>query len=141
MPVFNLASGEDRWYGFPTAVIPGFKFGKYHHRFEAIDPNSPDRSTVAEDEDVLRNGIRSFFPDADGPLLSLASCIFTNTPDEHFVIDRLEPGSPVLVASPCSGHGYKFASVVGEILADLAIDDTTRHDIGLFKLDRFAQQT
>ena len=68
----------------------------------------------------------------------MASCIFTNTPDEHFIIDRLEPGSPVIVASPCSGHGYKFASVIGEILADLAIERSAPdHNIDLFRLDRF----
>ena len=81
--------------------------------------------------------MRRFFPDADGPVMSMASCIFTNTPDEHFIIDRLEPGSPVIVASPCSGHGYKFASVIGEILADLAINGRTGHNIGLFRIDRF----
>ncbi|HEU5432253.1 MAG TPA: N-methyl-L-tryptophan oxidase, partial [Thermomicrobiales bacterium] len=60
------------------------------------------------------------------------------TPDEHFILDRL-PGLPqVVVASPCSGHGFKFASVIGEILADLALDGGTRHDIDWLRLGRFA---
>jgi sarcosine oxidase len=63
--------------------------------------------------------------------------MFTNTPDEHFIIDRLEPASPVIIASPCSGHGFKFAAVIGEILAELAIGGATRHNIDLFHLDRF----
>ena len=76
------------------------------------------------------------FPGADGATMALKACLFTNTPDEHFVVDCL-PGVPqVVVASPCSGHGFKFASVMGEVLADLAIDGTTRHDIGLFSLSR-----
>jgi sarcosine oxidase len=65
------------------------------------------------------------------------SCKYTLTSDRHFVID-LHPEHPqVVVASPCSGHGYKFASVIGEILADLAIDGATRHSIGLFDPRRF----
>ena len=139
LPVFNLqADSHERYYGFPIWGIPGFKFGKYHHLEERIDPDDWDRQPNQADEDVLREGVRRFFPDADGPVMSMASCIFTNTPDEHFIIDRLEPGSPVIVASPCSGHGFKFASVIGEILADLAISDRTDHDIGLFRLDRFS---
>lgn len=138
MPVFNLAVNDERYYGFPVFGIPGFKFGKYHHRAESIDPERWDRDPNAEDETVLRSAIAQWFPDADGPIMSMASCIFTNTPDEHFIIDRLAPGSPVIVSSPCSGHGYKFASVIGEILADLAISDHTDHNIDLFRLGRFA---
>ncbi len=137
MPVFNLAVGEERYYGFPVHGIPGFKFGKYHHLFEQVEADDWDRLPNADDEDLLRSAIAEWFPDGNGPVLSLATCMFTNTPDEHFIIDRLAPGSPVIVASPCSGHGYKFASVIGEVLADLAISDHTDHNIGLFKLDRF----
>jgi sarcosine oxidase len=137
LPVFNMADGTERYYGFPIYGIPGFKFGKYHHLGENVDPDNWERLPNQQDEDVLRAAVQRFFPDADGPVLTLATCMFTNTPDEHFIIDRLEPGSPVIVASPCSGHGYKFAAVVGEILADLAISDRTGHDIGLFRLDRF----
>jgi sarcosine oxidase len=62
--------------------------------------------------------------------------MFTNTSDNHFVID-LHPAYPqVSFASPCSGHGFKFASVIGEIMADLAEHRTTRHNIELFRLDR-----
>jgi sarcosine oxidase len=63
--------------------------------------------------------------------------MFTNTPDEHFVIDALPDAPEIIVASPCSGHGFKFVSVVGEILADLALEGGTRHDISLFRLSRF----
>ena len=138
LPVFNLAAEAGRYYGFPIFGIPGFKFGKYHHREEQIDPDDWDRQPNQADEDVLREAVRTFFPNADGPIMTMASCMFTNSPDEHFIIDRLEPGSPVIVASPCSGHGFKFASVIGEVLADLTINDRTDHDIGLFRLDRFA---
>jgi len=62
--------------------------------------------------------------------------MFTNAPDEHFILDLHPDDDRVVVASPCSGHGFKFCSVVGEIMADLALDGGTRHDIGLFRLDR-----
>jgi SAM-dependent methyltransferase len=67
----------------------------------------------------------------------LKVCIFTNSPDEHFIIDRLPDAPQVSLFAGESGHGYKFASVIGEILADLAIDGETRHDIGFLRLDRF----
>lgn len=141
LPVFNLASKDERWYGFPMRGFPGFKFGKYHHRFEQVDPDQMDRNPNAGDEAILRAGLREFFPTAaKGPVLTMAACMFTNTPDEHFIVDRLGPDSPVVVASPCSGHGYKFAAVMGEILADLIESDEPRLNIDLFRLDRFQSE-
>ena len=137
LPVFNLAGEVDRYYGFPIFGIPGFKFGKYHHRHERVDPENWERQPNPEDERVLREAVRAYFPDGNGPIMTMSTCMFTNTPDEHFIIDRLEPASPVIIASPCSGHGYKFAAVIGEILADLTIEGATRHNIDLFRLDRF----
>jgi sarcosine oxidase len=68
----------------------------------------------------------------------MASCLYTNTPDEHFIIDTLPGNEDVIVASPCSGHGYKFASVIGEILADMATGAKPRFDLSMFGLARFA---
>ncbi len=122
--------------------IPGFKIGRYHHLDETIDPDVFDRDAFrAADEEVLRAGIRRYFPDANGPTLSLASCIFTNTADEHFVIDRLPGAPPVMIVSPCSGHGYKFASVMGEIVADLVLEGGSRFDLSMFALSRLAGRT
>ena len=138
-PVFILEVPEGRYYGFPEYGIPGFKLGRYHHRGEVADPDSLDRERVEpEDEAVLRDCTSRYFPDADGPALTLRSCLFTNTPDEHFIIDRLPDVPQVVVVSPCSGHGFKFASVVGEIAADLALEGGTHHDIEMFRIDRFA---
>jgi hypothetical protein len=67
----------------------------------------------------------------------MATCMFTNTPDRHFILDLHPEFKNVVIASPCSGHGFKFASVVGEITADLAERGQTRHDIALFRLARF----
>jgi sarcosine oxidase len=138
-PVFLIdVEGGKHYYGFPTYGGHGLKLGWYHHFGEIVDPADPDRSTRPDDEAALRHFVERYLPDAAGPTEMLRACIFTNTPDEHFVIDHLADTPQVTVASACSGHGYKFASVIGEILADLAIDGATGHDIGLFRLDRFA---
>ena len=137
-PVFLIDVEEGSYYGFPTHDGHGFKFGWYHHFREPIDPADPDRSTRPDDEAALRAFAERYFPEGAGPTEMLKSCIFTNSPDEHFVIDRLPDALQVSVAAGFSGHGYKFCSVVGEIMADLAIEGSTRHDIGLFRLDRFA---
>jgi sarcosine oxidase len=140
-PVFNMLVDDGRFYGFPVFGIPGFKFGRYHHLGEPVDPDAMERQPNARDEAPLRAFAERYFPDGAGPTMALKSCIFTNSPDEHFTID-LYPGLPqVVVASPCSGHGFKFCSVVGEILADLAQRGETRHDVGLFRLGRFAGAT
>jgi sarcosine oxidase len=137
-PVFNLTVEEGRYYGFPVFHFPGFKVGRYHHRDEQIDPDRWDREPNDADEEVLRTFTTRYFPAAAGPTMGLRSCIFTNTPDEHFIIDLLPSEPRVIVASPCSGHGFKFASVIGEIVADLVTHGATTHDIGLFTLSRFA---
>ncbi len=136
-PIFNPEAAE-RFYGFPVyGGIPGFKIGKYNHRREKTDPDQVDRDIHPEDEAVLREGIRRYFPDADGPTLAMKTCLFTNSPDEHFLLD-LHPDAPeVAIAAGFSGHGFKFASVIGEVMADLALDGATRHEIGLFRLGRF----
>ena len=137
-PVFLIDVEEGSYYGFPVHDVPGFKFGKYHHLFEPIDPSDPDRTVRPEDEAVLRAFAARYFPDATGPTVMLKACMFVNSPDEHFLLGTLPDTPQVSAFAGESGHGYKFASVVGEILADLAIDGVTRHDIGLFALDRFA---
>src|SRR5437762_148002 len=107
------------------------------HARERVHPDQLQREPTSRDEAVLRTFAERYFPDGAGPTMALKTCLFTNSPDEHFVVD-LHPQYPqVVVASPCSGHGFKFASVMGEILADLATGGQTRHDISLFRLARF----
>jgi sarcosine oxidase len=138
-PVFNLLVDEGRFYGFPVHGVPGFKIGKYHHLEEMTDAETLDREPHRYDEALLRDCTARYFPEAVGPTMTLATCMFTNTPDKHFLID-LHPDYPqVAFASPCSGHGFKFASVLGEVMADLAERGTTRHNIELFRLERFTE--
>ena len=137
-PVFLLDVEEGSFYGFPVHDVPGFKFGKFHHLRQPIDPDDPDRSAHPEDEALLRGFAERYFPDGAGPTLMLKACMFVNAPDEHFIIDTIPESPAVSIAAGFSGHGYKFCSVVGEIMADLAMHGSTRHDIGLFRLSRFS---
>jgi sarcosine oxidase len=136
-PVFNMEAPEGRFYGLPVYGVPGFKLGKYHHRCERVDPDQMDRDCRPEDEEVLRGGIRRYFPDADGPTMDMKSCLFTNSPDEHFILDLHREYPQVAMAAGFSGHGFKFCSVVGEIMTDLALGGRTRFDINMFRLSRF----
>jgi sarcosine oxidase len=140
-PVFNMETPDGHFYGFPIFGIPGFKIGCYHHRREAVNPDQMDRDCHPEDEAVMRVGIRKYFPDADGPTLAMKTCLFTNSPDEHFIIDRHPTLSQVTLAAGFSGHGFKFCSVVGEILAELALEGRSRWDLDLFRLSRFTARS
>jgi sarcosine oxidase len=137
-PVFNLEVEEGRYYGFPSFLIPGFKFGKYHHREEQVDPDTVNREPEPADEELLRSFARRYFPDGAGATLMLKTCLFTNSPDRHFILDRHPAHPEVAVAAGFSGHGYKFCSVVGEVMADLVQGGRARHDIEFFRLRRFA---
>lgn len=134
-PVFILESPLGRFYGFPDHRGQGFKIGKFHHLRQSVeDPSGMDRTCQPEDEAVLREGIAHYFPGADGPTSRAAACIFTNTPDGHFILDRLPGCEDVFVAAGFSGHGYKFCGVVGKIMADLCQDRSPAWDIDLFRL-------
>ena len=135
-PVFNMLVDEGKFYGFPLYDIPGFKVGRFHHLYQQVDPDTMDRDVQKEDEEVLRSFTNRYFPDAAGPTMSLKTCIFTNTPDEHFILD-LHPQFPqVSIAAGFSGHGFKFCSVVGEIMADLVQHSRSRHDLDFLSLRR-----
>ena len=137
LPVWILEGEEGCYYGFPVYGIPGFKFGRMHHREENVDPDTMDRECHPEDEAMLRSFAERYFPDSTGPTMSLKSCLFTNSPDEHFIVDRHPDHPQVVFGTGFSGHGFKFASVMGEVLAELAVDGKTRHDIDFLRLSRF----
>jgi sarcosine oxidase len=140
-PVFNLEVEEGRYYGFPSFLIPGFKFGRYHHRGEQVDPDAMNREPEPADEELLRSFAHRYFPDGAGATLMLKTCLFTNSPDRHFIMDHHPAHPEVAVAAGFSGHGYKFCSVVGEVMADLVEGNGTRHDIEFFRLRRFRAAT
>jgi len=136
-PVFILESRHGVHYGFPLDGDGLVKIAKHHHRDETVDPETRDRTVSITDENVIRAALLDHLPGANVRLARAASCLYTVAPDGDFVIDSL-PGHPhVVIASPCSGHGFKFAPVIGEILADLVTKCPQRHEIGRFALKRF----
>ncbi len=134
-PVF-LFDGEDDCYGFPDFAGTGFKVASHGAGRPLASPGALRRETGPEDEARLRRFLAAHVPEGAGDLLRTKTWIYTNTADEHFVLD-LHPEDPrIVLASPCSGHGFKFGPAVGEVLADLATTGRTAHDIGLFRLAR-----
>ena len=134
-PVFNMESPSGRFYGFPDDRGEGFKIGKYYHlRQQVSDPHRLDRECHPEDEAVLREGVAAYFPEANGPTRRMAACMFTNTPDTDFILDRAPGMDDVLVAAGFSGHGFKFCSVVGRIMADYCLDRPPQWNLGRFRL-------
>ena len=94
---------------------------------------------TAEDEANVREWLERTFPDVGGKLLRAETCLYTSTPDAHFLID-IHPKRPnIALASPCSGHGFKFSPAIGEALADLSMYRKTEHDLHLFRVDRFVE--
>jgi sarcosine oxidase len=136
-PVFLIESAHGIHYGFPPFGTRGIKIAKHHHADETVEPDRYDRALSPHDEALIRSAVAECLPAANGRLLRAATCLYTMSPDGDFILDRLPMHPQIIVASPCSGHGFKFAPVIGEILADLAIRGETRHDISRFALSRF----
>ena len=136
-PVFLLESRHGMHYGFPQYGRPGVKIAKHHHADETVDPDRVHRGVTADDEALIRAPLAEHMPAANGAMLAAKTCLYTVTPDRDFIIDRLPDAPNVIIASPCSGHGFKFAPVIGEILAQLAMEGATEHDISRFRLSRF----
>ncbi len=137
LPVYLIETDRDgTFYGFPYFDDQGLKVAR-HHSGVLADPDTIDRTASADDEERVRGFLRARLPLADGRLRGSKVCMYTNTPDEHFLLGAY-PGSPeVVYASACSGHGFKFSAVIGEILADLALGGATRHPIGFLSAARF----
>jgi sarcosine oxidase len=118
------------FYTFPD-LGAGVKVAR-HHGGEVTTPDTVRREVDATETETLRGLLRRFLPGADGPPRSSAVCVYTNTPDEHFLLDAAPDSPAVFIASPCSGHGFKFASVIGEIAAARLTDGPVPFDLGLF---------
>jgi sarcosine oxidase len=109
------------FFGTPHVTWPGTKVGK-HHSQQYVDPDALDRQVSAADAAPVRGFLERCMPDLAGPIADSRVCLYTNTPDLHFVVDRHARYANVIYAGGFSGHGFKFATVIGEILADLTTD-------------------
>jgi sarcosine oxidase len=138
LPVWQICRSDgSAHYGFPMMEdSPGFKIA-HHTRMTTTDPDAVQRSIQPGDEETFRGVLRDEIPAANGPLLSLRTCLYVNSPDLHFIVDQHPRHDRVLLACGFSGHGFKFAPVIGQALCDLAIDGRTDHQIGFLGLSRF----
>ncbi len=138
-PVYMAEVPEGFFYGFPVTDGNGHKVARHDGGTTVADPSALDRTISQADETECRPFLDRYLPDASGPVRFCRVCMYTLTPDQHFVID-VHPGHPnVAIAAGFSGHGFKFASVVGEILADLAEKGSTPLPIDMFRLGRLRQ--
>ncbi len=134
-PVFLIEeAGGTLWYGIPD-FGHGLKVALHHHG-APITADTLDRAVHDRDVEPVRRLLRQRLPAADTAPSRSAVCMYTNTPDSHFLIDQHPQAPRVLVASACSGHGFKFASVLGELLADRLTETPSALDLEPFKLDR-----
>jgi sarcosine oxidase len=140
MPIYvrEMEKGQPMLYGFPMAgaETEGVKVG-LHGSDDSCSPETVDRAIGADEERVIRERLADALPLLGGQLLHAETCLYTMTPDEHFVIDTHPEFPQVTLAAGFSGHGFKFASVLGEVLADLATDRKPAYDLELFSSRRF----
>lgn len=136
-PVFIWEKPDGHYYGIPATEGRGLKVARHYGGV----PADPDETSAepGPNEAWLRACLSRDLPDAVGTRQGFQNCLYANTVDNHFVLDRHPAYANVIVASPCSGHGFKFASVFGRVLADLATAGKTSLPIGFLSLDRFQE--
>lgn len=144
IPVYIVDTDDGSFYGFPYLADQGLKVARHGtgellpERIDRTMADRLDREVHPGEDERVRRFVRRYLLDGDGRLRDAKVCMYTKTPDEHFIVDRHPDWPGVVFASACSGHGFKFASVMGEILADLALQGTTRLPIRFLSLGRFS---
>ena len=126
---------DHAFYGFPN-LGDGVKIAR-HHDGRIVDPDALDRDDVsADDEQMIRVPLCRVMPDAAGRVIRSEVCMYTNTADHHYLVGFHPEHPSVLIGSPCSGHGFKMASALGEAFADMLLDGRSRHDLTPFGIER-----
>jgi sarcosine oxidase len=140
-PTWAIESAQGAfYYGFPLhASATGMKVAG-HDPGPVFDPHSPHRPVDPADADGALAFLSRHIPAAPGQVVNLQACLYTMTPDAHFVIDRHPKHENVHLAAGFSGHGFKFAPVIGEVMADLSLEGATRHPVGFLSLGRLTGQ-
>lgn len=136
MPVFMTDTRHGGIYGFPIWGRPGLKIARHDGGMPA-DPDALDREVKAGEADDVIALAQEIFPGVTGHVLDSAVCMYTVTPDENFIVDRHPEHSQVAIAAGFSGHGFKFATAVGEQLADL-VQDPFFKPLPILMVNRFS---
>jgi len=137
-PVFLAETPEGIFYGFPLYNHPGVKLARHGGGLRFKTPDAVNRNFEPQDAVQLRRFFNQYLPGIQDDLREGKVCLYTMTPDTHFIVD-IHPHYPrCFIAAGFSGHGFKFATVIGEILADLCLDGKTPHSIETFRITRFS---
>jgi sarcosine oxidase len=139
-PIFMAELPDGHYYGVPMIDPRGVKIARHYGAPELPGPKQARYDITPEDEAPIRQFLKEHLPGVNGPRQAASVCLYTLTPDRHFIIDRHPEFPQVVLACGFSGHGFKFAPVVGEILADLAMNGETQHPIGMFRINRFVER-
>ncbi len=137
MPVFFFHTPDDLIYGFPDFRGSGVKVASHISCGELTSADETRAEVSDEEKAHLKRFVGRFIPAAAGRIRQTHVCIYTRSTDEHFVLGLHPSASQIVLASPCSGHGFKFASIFGEVLADLAMTRATDKPIEFFSPNRF----
>lgn len=135
-PVFLFQDDEGVFYGFPSLDGRTLKTAEHSAGRPIDDPDRLDRSLHSHDTAPVEAFIRRRLRDVGGPVVRHGVCMYTMTPDQHFIVDRHPEHGNIFIAAGFSGHGFKFTPAIGEVLADLALDGTSSLPIGFLSLDR-----
>ncbi|XP_001504242.2 peroxisomal sarcosine oxidase [Equus quagga] len=126
-------------YGLPSGEYPGLVKVCYHYGNKA-DPEERDCPTAfsdIQDVQILSHFVRAYLPDLEPEPAIMERCMYTNTPDEHFILDRHPKHDNIVIGAGFSGHGFKLAPVVGKILYELSMKLTPSYDLTPFRISRF----
>jgi sarcosine oxidase len=137
---FREGTPQGDAYGVPSLDGRSIKVG-LHHRGDPTQPDTVNRTVTDRDLDPIRFFVTKYLRGVTRHVSRSAVCMYTNSRDRHFIIDFHPQSSRAVVLSPCSGHGFKFAPVIGDIAADLVLDGKTARDISRFKISRFGSAT
>jgi sarcosine oxidase len=134
--LFELADGI--FYGFPQVDDRGVKVAEHTGGRTVLDPLDVDRSIDQQERARVENFLADHLPQVSRRLVHHCVCMYTMTPDQHFIVDQYPEFSRVAFATGLSGHGFKFTPVLGKVLAELVLDNRTSEPIGFLALNRFA---
>jgi glycine/D-amino acid oxidase-like deaminating enzyme len=128
---------EGSYYGFPYLHGQGVKLGR-HDIGEVCTAETARRDVTESEIDALRVVLDTYLPGASGPVLKTLTCLYTMTPDHHFILDTYPGHSNVAYACGFSGHGFKFASAIGEVMAEFVTTGSTTYPVSFLSASRFA---
>ncbi|MBX7258048.1 MAG: N-methyl-L-tryptophan oxidase [Candidatus Hydrogenedentes bacterium] len=136
-PAYYVERDYGAFYGFPAFTEEGMKIAEHTGGDPVDDPDELNRGLEPGDEVRIRQFLKETFPEMEAHRTRFSVCMYSMSPDRHFIVDKHPVHENVTIAGGFSGHGYKFASVMGEILADLCLEGSTSHPIDLFRIARF----